>query len=554
MLFRFVFAAIVGVATAAPAHAACTPIRKVADFDLIRHTLDGQFCLANDIDLATENFKPIGNATHPFTGTFYGNHHALRSLTITSTMSVVGLFGLIDGGTVRDVRLPGVAIRSTRNDALVGTVAGQVFGDTSIHEIQVSGSVRCTGNVCRVGGVAGELDAGEIGRSSVAASIVGGHGGAAGGVAGQSSGKILNSYATGPIKCGSNCAAGGVVGFLGSEGRIEQSFSSSPVRGDSDGSAGGLAGTGYGSVVHSYSTGLVRTDGNALVASAVGYFAGHLTQDFAIGRVRPGSGSTSGGLVAALATNPAGASHSYWDVDTTHMSASVRGTGLTDTQLRAALPVGFVAPWDITKGYSYPFLNLPTLPYVSTLAILVQPGKIFTFLPIEQLEPTEYQAPPKFAMRASLAAVYTMIARAIGYTDGDAAIMSTKIDEFFWDDAAKKAKWAGPVTTHATRSSLLALSANTPIDDSNIIGLLKSKHIVIIRGHYDSSSSGTAPHWMLATLFTADAGNATTNLIANDPWTGTQVWIDPATHQVVRPAVFPLANFTVDGYQSVTLN
>jgi hypothetical protein len=558
MHYRLVLAAIFGVAMATasvPAHAACTPIGTVADFDLIRANLNGSFCLANDIDLAAvRNFQPIGGGAQAFTGTFDGKGHALRSLKITSGLSTVGMFALIDGGSVRDVRLRGVAIRGTGDDGLVGTVAGQIIGDAKISKISVSGRVRCSGNICRVGGIVGELDSGTIGRSSVAALISGGNGGAAGGIAGQSSGQISRSYATGRVSCGTNCAVGGLTGALEPEGQIATSFSSAPVYGDVDGSAGGLVGTGYGRVGHSYSTGSVHTAGNALVASSIGYFAGLLNQDFAVGRVLPGTGSTSGGLVAALAANPARAVNSYWDIDTTHMSASARGNGLTDTQLKAALPTGFVSPWDITKGYSYPFLNLSDLPYVSTLATLVQSGKIFTFLPIEQLEPTEYLNPPNFADGAALAAVYTIIARAVGYADNDAAIKMTKIDEFFWNDTTQTATWSGPVTTHATLSSPLALPAGTQIDDSNIIGPLKTKHVVIVSGAYDLPGGGTASHSMLATLFTADASNVTTNLIANDPWTGTQVWIDPATHQVVRPAGFPLTNFTVDGYQTVTFN
>jgi hypothetical protein len=43
-------------------------------------------------------------------------------------------------------------------------------------------------------------------------------------------------------------------------------------------------------------------------------------------------------------------------------------------------------------------------------------------------------------------------------------------------------------------------------------------------------------------------------VLANDPWTGTQVEINPATKKVVTPANFPLKNFTVDGYQPVIVN
>jgi hypothetical protein len=43
-------------------------------------------------------------------------------------------------------------------------------------------------------------------------------------------------------------------------------------------------------------------------------------------------------------------------------------------------------------------------------------------------------------------------------------------------------------------------------------------------------------------------------VIGNDPWTGEQVMIDPATKKIVSPADFPLANFKIDGYQPVTVN
>jgi hypothetical protein len=58
---------------------------------------------------------------------------------------------------------------------------------------------------------------------------------------------------------------------------------------------------------------------------------------------------------------------------------------------------------------------------------------------------------------------------------------------------------------------------------------------------------------MLATLYTKDSNNTVTDIIANDPWTGQQVTINPISKHVVRPPNFPLTNFTVNGYQPVTL-
>ena len=48
-------------------------------------------------------------------------------------------------------------------------------------------------------------------------------------------------------------------------------------------------------------------------------------------------------------------------------------------------------------------------------------------------------------------------------------------------------------------------------------------------------------------------GAHTDTIVANDPWTGQQVQIDPVTKHVVLPANFPLANFTVNGMQSLTI-
>jgi hypothetical protein len=54
---------------------------------------------------------------------------------------------------------------------------------------------------------------------------------------------------------------------------------------------------------------------------------------------------------------------------------------------------------------------------------------------------------------------------------------------------------------------------------------------------------------MLATLYTKTASNGVNTVVANDPFTGTQVEINPTTKRVTTP--FPLQNFTVNGYQPV---
>ena len=57
-------------------------ITTAAQLQQIRQNLGGNYVLANDIDLTGINFEPIGNASTPFTGSFNGNGHTIKSMKI----------------------------------------------------------------------------------------------------------------------------------------------------------------------------------------------------------------------------------------------------------------------------------------------------------------------------------------------------------------------------------------------------------------------------------------------------------------------------------------
>ena len=59
-------------------------IYTVEDLDNIRHDLDGQYILMNDLTFAdgAAPFTPIGSRQEPFTGRFDGNGHVIRGLVI----------------------------------------------------------------------------------------------------------------------------------------------------------------------------------------------------------------------------------------------------------------------------------------------------------------------------------------------------------------------------------------------------------------------------------------------------------------------------------------
>jgi hypothetical protein len=528
--------------TPSAASAQCVPINSAADLNLIRKNLAGQYCLTQSIELKGK-FEPIGSllSSTPFTGSLDGRGHVIRGLTINDAKDAgVGLFSFISGGKVSNLTLAAVSVKSSLSVPDVGALAGLMIGG-EINNVHVSGELAC--GECRVGGIVGELGNAVLRNSSSTASVKAGHGGAAGGAVGQMGSNAIHSFATGRVSCMSHCVAGGFVGEF-SSGVISQSFAAGRVSQGRAGIAGGLVGRGTGTIVQSYSTSAV-----SVINSTAGGLAGSsddTRQSFAVGRVSGGTGSYLGGLTAIAGHRDVS---SYWDADTTQQSFSPTGQPRTTVQMRATLPAGFVGNvWGITKRFSYPYLDVPGLAFSASLATVVNEDQAYTFLPIDQHEPTEYRGIPRNMDDASLAAVYTMIARAIGTTRDNNQLEAIPINRYFWNDGEKRATWQGPVTDYANLRALTTLPNAATINNSNILGALKRGDLAILRG---SLATGEK-RWMLATLFRTNGANVATHVVANDPWTGKQVLINVNTRRVTTPD-FPQPDLKVDAYRAVQL-
>ena len=374
-------------------------------------------------------------------------------------------------------------------------------------------------------------------------------GGAIGFAGGGTIGRV---YATGRATCTAVCGAGGLMGS-GSNFTVDRSYASGPV--SAGGTAGGLVGGAFNSftIQRSHALGPVTgAGGSARAGGLVGQMVGGtLAQVYAIGRVAGAAGATVGGLVGQ-ANGMNTVTNAYWDINTSAQAASAAGIGYSTSQLRAVMPIGFRHAWAITRNRSYPFLDDGGIEFTAPLATLVKSTRVFTFRPISQRDKSQYAGASTGANAASLAAVYTMIARAIGITRNVATLKDVPIDRY-WKDATKTAVWNGPVTTRATVGELKTLGANARLNNANVIGEMKVGRLVMLRGSYTRNNGAKVEHWLLGTLYTT-SGNVLDSVIANDPWTGMQVMIDPSTKKVVSPAAFPLANFKVDGYRPVTLN
>ena len=99
--------------------------------------------LAGDIDMAGRAFGPIGqrpggDGSGAFRGVFDGQGHAIRRLTVTGGSGEAGLFALLDGAVVKNLRLE-VSVGGQGQTA-VGGLAGRMV-DSSLFNVAVDGNV-----------------------------------------------------------------------------------------------------------------------------------------------------------------------------------------------------------------------------------------------------------------------------------------------------------------------------------------------------------------------------------------------------------------------------
>ena len=589
-------AMLIGIDSAA---ASCLKISTPVQFSNIRNDLSQTYCLTNDIDLGSiSNFLPFGDVDHFFGGKLLGNNHVIKNLKIRASNGLVGLFPRTYAATIQDVTFENATIVVSLLNGLnsVGGIAGWTQY-SSFARVRFLGTVQCSPGCAGsdVGGIVGTLDHGGIDQSSTAGVIrcdncvAGGIAGSAygdvkrswsasavkitTGTAGGAAGRIsristnvpnnfIQTFASGSVVCSGSCTAGGLVGDSYTSSLLHDVYSLTTVTVGAQSTAGGLVGKGPQYMQNTYATGNVTGGDNCTLGGLVGMGGStSATSSYATGMVRGGPGSSAGGIFGG---GFSGSGNVYWDTETskinTDHTTGAPSTPVTTSDLRTDLLAGLNASaWSITKTLSFPYLNagLPvlsnaTFSFASPLATLVKDNRLYIFLPVRQLESFEYSRVPAHADQASLAAVYTMIARAIGKSINSATLMNTKIDAY-WNDVTLTTKWGGAVQNYVALGAFHTIGTGTALNDSNVVGAMKMQRAVVLRGTYAKKGGGTATHWMLGSLFTTQSNGAPLRVVANDPYTGQQVQINLSTKRVVSPTAFPLSKFTVDGYQTVTL-
>lgn len=178
--------------------------------------------LTADLDLGAKEWTPIGNTTYviyAYAGTFDGQGHTVSGLKIEASSVNQGLFGTVNTGTVKNLRVEG-AVSSTKS--YTGGIVGKLQTG-KIENCSMSGSVESTSKTSYTGGIVGGI--GAIGAVITAccnyAEVAGSH---AGGILGfySNTATIEDCYNTGKINGTTRSA--GIAGQL-SKGTVSYCYS-----------------------------------------------------------------------------------------------------------------------------------------------------------------------------------------------------------------------------------------------------------------------------------------------------------------------------------------
>ena len=194
----------------------------------------------------------IGSSANPFKGTYDGNGNELQNVSINASADNAGVFGYVDGGTVKSIKVAGSVSSNGKN---VGGIAGNLRSGTlmnCINTSSVSGSEK-------VGGIVGYIHNGIVSSCLNNASITGTEtGGEVGGIAGSvRGGTMVDCFSKQGKTIKGHKRVGGLAGYLSNQGggasliincsSRSNVLSTASEATDNYGAAGGLVGYMYAS-------------------------------------------------------------------------------------------------------------------------------------------------------------------------------------------------------------------------------------------------------------------------------------------------------------------
>ena len=308
----------------------------------ISNNPSGSFALANGVDAKKDGTYKQPPVSTTFLGSMEGLGNTIDHMKVAGLDG--GLFDFLGlGSIIRNLGLRNVDIR-TRNDT--GSLSAASNGYVS--HCYATGTVKGANR----------------------------HYSAVGGLVGHNGGTISNSYASAKVTGLVGAYAGGLVGGNQTGSLIESSFATGDVsvtnyRNHHSTHVGGLVGENSSTITNSYSTGAA----NGGSVSVVGGFAGDTTTaisaSYSTGQVH--GNRYFGGFVGYDETGGS-LDNNYWDTNTSGITNLAQGagypsndpgiTGLTTSQLQSGLPAGFdPSVWTenskINNGLPYLITNPP---------------------------------------------------------------------------------------------------------------------------------------------------------------------------------------------------
>ena len=289
--------------------------------------------LLGDVTL-TGTWTPVGTSNAPFKGTFDGKGYTITGLNIpTNDNEYVGLIGILDGGTVKNVKFASVSVEG-KDD--VGAAVGRIINGGTVSGVQVLGGT--VSGAKRVGGVVGSIKAsGTVSDCTNAATVTGSVynvGGIVGAAYYTEEGKqmyITNCANNGAVTS-SGVGAGGIVGL--SAANVSGNTNTAAVKGTE---VGGIVGEqkSYGSVTNNTNSGAVTyTSGENTYGAGgiIGWLRYHGTSEanaYAVSAIISVTGNKNSG-------NVTGGNDAGGIVGTVYNSAVIMNNKNTATSFSAA--------------------------------------------------------------------------------------------------------------------------------------------------------------------------------------------------------------------------
>lgn len=396
-------------------------IRSMDDLQSVNNNLSADYILMQDLDASGYGFTPIAPDRNSyaaffqgeaFTGTFDGNGHVIRNLTIRGS-DYTALFGYAKAARILHLGLENVKIDGRDyTGALVGFLSCSTVDDTYEY-----GEVSTSGNVA--GGLVGGNDNSIIIQSYASGSVTGYNKAAIGGLIGQNAGDLQNVSALSRVTGNNN--VGGLIGV--NHGKVSIAFASCSVFAENN--AGGLIGHHAGTLTHAYAVGEILDKEGVLNLSTVGggvgfnvggihniYASNHITGTYAIGGLignNQGSISNSyangfvdskgiSGGVVGTNDREGKITNLFWDIQTTGQTNGIGADNIVgsvdqpsdrgcpgkssaemtnnEIYVNAGWDFSMIWDWNPAIQNGYPFLQELAFSYPSNHSVLIQKAVI----------------------------------------------------------------------------------------------------------------------------------------------------------------------------------